>query len=211
MNARGFIFAVGLLSLGCASWAAESQSPVGKKFWIGSTSDRAQPISFISRAEVGFTRYGLALRAGQTFTIESAAQSGKNLQYRIAVDDGRTLFLDADDFERALFSPKRYRDQSEQAFGWEQHLFTGPPAPFLAKAAAAAKAARSASAAAGKENSPRPGVHIGITAAEALRSSWGRPDHVNRTITALGVDEQWVYPNGNFLYFENGILTAIQN
>jgi len=33
---------------------------------------------------------------------------------------------------------------------------------------------------------------------------------VNRTVTAGHVREQWVYPVG-YLYFDNGILTAIQN
>jgi hypothetical protein len=43
----------------------------------------------------------------------------------------------------------------------------------------------------------------------------GPPWHINRTQTASGSHEQWVYqwPEGGymgFLYFENGRLTAIQ-
>jgi hypothetical protein len=56
----------------------------------------------------------------------------------------------------------------------------------------------------------REGVSIGMTQADALASSWGRPEKVNRTTTVRGEREQWVYPGG-YLYFENGILTAIQN
>jgi len=52
-------------------------------------------------------------------------------------------------------------------------------------------------------------VEIGMTAAQC-RISWGSPNSVNRTITAYGVSEQWVYPGG-YLYFENGILRRIQN
>jgi len=53
-------------------------------------------------------------------------------------------------------------------------------------------------------------VLIGMTQDQA-RLAWGNPEKINRTITKLGVHEQWVYGGGNYLYFENGILTAIQN
>jgi len=61
-------------------------------------------------------------------------------------------------------------------------------------------------------------VWIGMTKEQA-RIAWGPPDEINRTITAGRVIEQWVYKpifwpyigKFNFLYFEDGILTAIQN
>jgi len=53
-------------------------------------------------------------------------------------------------------------------------------------------------------------VLIGMTQEQA-RLAWGNPEKINRTITKWGVDEQWVYGRHNYLYFENGILTAIQN
>jgi hypothetical protein len=46
---------------------------------------------------------------------------------------------------------------------------------------------------------------------EQARSAWGNPEKNNRTITKRGVHEQWVYGEHKHLYFENGILTAIQN
>lgn len=58
----------------------------------------------------------------------------------------------------------------------------------------------------------RPGVKIGMTPDEVVeKSNWGRPQKKNRTTTTHGISEQWVYGNGNYLYFENGRLTAIQN
>jgi hypothetical protein len=54
-------------------------------------------------------------------------------------------------------------------------------------------------------------VVIGMTAEEVLSIGWGKPNDINRTITAYGTREQWVYGNGNYLYFEDGILTSIQN
>ena len=55
------------------------------------------------------------------------------------------------------------------------------------------------------------GVHIGMTMQDVKDSSWGRPSKVNRTSTLNRVHEQWVYGVGSYLYFEDGILTAIQN
>jgi hypothetical protein len=55
------------------------------------------------------------------------------------------------------------------------------------------------------------GVEIGMTRERVLQSQWGRPQKVNTTTTARGTREQWVYGGGNYLYFENGILTTIQN
>lgn len=54
------------------------------------------------------------------------------------------------------------------------------------------------------------GVSIGMSQADAVASSWGRPEKVNRTTNAYGTREQWVY-DGSYLYFENGVLTSIQN
>jgi len=54
------------------------------------------------------------------------------------------------------------------------------------------------------------GVSVGMTADQVLRSSWGKPKSVNRTTTASGISEQWVY-GGGYLYFRNGVLTTIQN
>lgn len=56
-------------------------------------------------------------------------------------------------------------------------------------------------------------VWIGMTKEMAILT-WGEPDDINKTITACGVREQWVYERGGYkaqyLYFENGILTVIQ-
>jgi hypothetical protein len=49
---------------------------------------------------------------------------------------------------------------------------------------------------------------IGMTAEQA-RTAWGKPDGVNETITARGRFEQWIYGRGQYLHFENDILTSI--
>ncbi|WP_151839201.1 DUF4124 domain-containing protein [Acinetobacter ursingii] len=55
---------------------------------------------------------------------------------------------------------------------------------------------------------------IGMTSNQAERSKWGYPDTVNKTTTARGAHEQWVYRGAyksKYLYFENGLLTSIQD
>ncbi|MFJ5790313.1 hypothetical protein ACIP9G_09485 [Lysinibacillus sp. NPDC093197] len=55
------------------------------------------------------------------------------------------------------------------------------------------------------------GVRIGMTQEEVLLSNWGKPLDINKTTNAYGTSEQWVYRDFNYLYFEDGILTTIQN
>ena len=55
------------------------------------------------------------------------------------------------------------------------------------------------------------GAHIGMTPEEVVASSWGKPEKINRTTYANTTKEQWVYGSGNYLYFDDGKLSAIQN
>lgn len=61
-----------------------------------------------------------------------------------------------------------------------------------------------------KAKKKKEGVNIGMSKQDVLDSSWGRPSHINRTTTARGTREQWVY-DGNYLYFDADTLTSIQN
>ena len=54
------------------------------------------------------------------------------------------------------------------------------------------------------------GVRIGMSKQDVLDSSWGKPTKINKSVYSWGTTEQWVYPNYNYLYFENGKLTSIQ-
>jgi hypothetical protein len=56
-------------------------------------------------------------------------------------------------------------------------------------------------------------VRIGMNA-EMVRAAWGKPYRVNNTVSSSGTREQWVMHNdtdSSYAYFENGILTSIQN
>ncbi|MBN2890686.1 MAG: hypothetical protein JXL97_02355 [Bacteroidales bacterium] len=53
-------------------------------------------------------------------------------------------------------------------------------------------------------------IWIGMTS-QMTEFSIGKPEKINKTTTASGVREQWVYDNYDmYLYFENGKLVTIQ-
>ena len=93
----------------------------------------------------------------------------------------------------------------------QEYIFPRPPEEIYAeieKSAAQKKAKQAKAEAAWKA---RGGVKIGMTTAQVLKSNWGKPNNINRTTTRNGTHEQWVYGGHNNLYFDNGILTAIQD
>lgn len=113
--------------------------------------------------------------------------------------------------------PKASADERLRAIAFLREFHPKDAAPFEKigaslqaqadkKAAAEVKRAEVAEKARKKSE----GVSIGMTKEEVLASSWGRPQSINTTTYSFGVHEQWVY-GGGYLYFENGILTAIQN
>lgn len=53
-------------------------------------------------------------------------------------------------------------------------------------------------------------IDIGMTKEQVI-AGWGRPQSVNKMTTANGTRDQWVYNIKTYVYFENGICTAIQN
>lgn len=53
------------------------------------------------------------------------------------------------------------------------------------------------------------GASIGLNAEGVRKSCWGKPLHVNTTMTASHTHEQWVY-GGGYLYLTDGVVTSIQ-
>lgn len=51
---------------------------------------------------------------------------------------------------------------------------------------------------------------IGMTKEEIENGMWGKPDRKNVNEYSWGTTEQWVYENQGYIYFENGIVDAIQ-
>ncbi len=79
---------------------------------------------------------------------------------------------------------------------YAHEFVTEDPAKTKVKAAAECK----------RRGEPR----IGMTAAQAIATCWGKPERVNRTQTGARTSDQYVYPGGRYLYFQNGVLTSMQ-
>lgn len=50
---------------------------------------------------------------------------------------------------------------------------------------------------------------IGMTAEEVRASTWGSPKKINKDTYSWGVREQWVYGDGRYIYFQDGVVTSI--
>jgi hypothetical protein len=51
---------------------------------------------------------------------------------------------------------------------------------------------------------------VGMTATQVEATCWGKPGHVNRTHTAGGISDQYVYGDGRYVDLQDGIVTSIQ-
>lgn len=57
----------------------------------------------------------------------------------------------------------------------------------------------------------KPSAAIGMTKEQVRnKTNWGKPKSVNTTVSQYGTQEQWVYGDYQYLYFDNGKLTTIQ-
>lgn len=52
---------------------------------------------------------------------------------------------------------------------------------------------------------------IGMTKSQVEKCAWGKPDRKNISEYSWGIEEQWVYDGKGYVYFENGVVTAIQH
>ena len=53
-------------------------------------------------------------------------------------------------------------------------------------------------------------VSVGMTAQMVLEA-WGRPVSVNRSLTASGKSEQWLYAGAHYVYLQNDVVTEIHD
>lgn len=62
-----------------------------------------------------------------------------------------------------------------------------------------------------RELASKPPAAIGMTKKQVLNNTnWGEPNSINTTTNKYGTHEQWVYGDYQYLYFDNGKLTTIQ-
>lgn len=94
-------------------------------------------------------------------------------------------------------------DDKTTIFEYADYIYPSPPSEFLKSYWAKRPKEK-------QDSKPKPPPRIGMTEAQVLASSWGKPSSVNTTITAYGNSEQWVYGYGMYVYFRNGKVSAIQ-
>lgn len=67
------------------------------------------------------------------------------------------------------------------------------------------------SEAAAKKLAKKPNAAIGMSKSQVRnKTNWGEPKYINTTTNRYGTHEQWVYDDYQYLYFDNGKLTTIQ-
>lgn len=50
---------------------------------------------------------------------------------------------------------------------------------------------------------------VGMTREQALKTTWGAPEDINKHTYSWGVKEQWCYSGNRYIYLEDGIVTSI--
>ena len=145
----------------------------------------------------------------------STTPPGQEEAYRQLVAQGKKERAEAFAKERPkilaqmkqLVAARKYEAASKLA----NEYYDVDDAEFQKRLKEADDKASAAVAAAAKREAKKQGVSVGMTPEQVRNSSWGKPDHINRTTSVYGDREQWVYGLGQYLYFERGVLTSISS
>ena len=185
------------------------EAEVGKQYWI-----KANPKA-ISRIEFGseLGNYQIEDRFVVTndlkFTVTGWKLNEIEVPFlKVQFENGKNAYLPV----YALWKYKRkvfdnLFDGTEY-YDFREYLFRTNPDTALAEFR---KNATDKKLQAEAEYKAKGGVRIGMSKEEVLKSNWGKPQSINKTILANGTREQWVYGLKSYLYFTNDILTTIQN
>ncbi|HAV36107.1 MAG TPA: hypothetical protein DCX52_07070 [Massilia sp.] len=172
--------------------------------------------AFMDEEAFGSYRPGKPVGAEREALTRSPAATADFLNTRLFIEDPEALATQyAVEQERKAreAEEKRLAQQAQEA-QWaaakedRDRKLAANLATALAQAEAAEKAVHQERL---REIKRKGGVRLGMTPKQVRASAWGTPQRVNRTTNKSGVFEQWVYGNGGYLYFENGVLASIQN
>lgn len=193
----------------------------GKTFWYQPKPTASIKIKFFEPSKNGdapANQYGniFVVETETSFTV-TGYEHGQDDRYYLKLEfpDGKVGYLKV--YGLATGDPDEYPVIEHlypgkiDALDIEEYLFSRPPQEIFASEKKAAAERKAKQAKADAEWKARGGVTLGMTSAQVLNSNWGKPSKVNRTVTQNGTREQWVYGGNNYLYFENGKLTSIQN
>jgi hypothetical protein len=144
-----------------------------------------------------------------SFAMKKCAQDLNNADYKQLADSAevKARISDINDKTKNPTTRINQIEVLEKFFPNESKQFTTLKSTLIAENARSV--ASEAKAVKAKKRSE--GVSIGMSRADVLASSWGKPQSVNTTTNAYGVREQWVYGDRNYLYFKDGVLESIQH
>ena len=188
--------------------ANKASAFVGRTFWIKPNPQASFRIAFRDLARwSGSEKFYVT--SITSFTVSSIEMGENNERYaKVEFEDGKIGYLELEKTEYNIGSKKLkiipLIEANETINSYQEYLFQVPPDQFLAAYDARHNKQKNIT----KSSF---GVSIGMSAEQVLKSNWGKPKLVNKTTTTGGKTEQWVYGGNNYLYFSNGVLTAIQN
>jgi len=235
---RGLLFILSVFFLGCASTNTLTQTPslfqtgseldvmeykdplIGQKLWFVPDTKKLTclRIGFAKSPDYDGIKTKNLCYPTDTVTMKVIKKApGKgwperlNNYYRLKLKDGSILFIKERTLKKDFFFRRSSDIERLDTFFKEDPVLIKKK---IAKLEAAEKKRRkkreAQRKAQRKEIEARGGVLVGMTKAQVLSSSWGKPIEVNTTIMKGVVSEQWVYHGHNYLYFDNDRLTAIQ-
>jgi hypothetical protein len=180
---------------------------VGKKLWYVPGKDSITRLSFLTTKPEDSIKLILDddkfivdeqtyFEVTQVFAIRHEYASLDTYVAEVKFPDGKIGYLNISDLDN--FAYKGFKGSCQDC------LYTKSPQLVLAQERAIAEKTAA-------ERKLKGGVRIGMTREQAIASNWGKPSRINKTTSANGTREQWIYGGRNYLYFENGVLTTIQN
>jgi hypothetical protein len=205
-----------------SKWEKMHAAMIGKQFWLEAHKNGMDPLYFHGAGADGkLVDVWQTVFGPTTFTVIGFTVYEYNNYVKVTFVDGRAGFIkESFGFDRTgkLFDDQFDLGDKTRRYDFKNYLFSSAPETVFASERAAADQEREVAAAATRTakaaeavRKARGGVRIGMTMKQVRASSWGTPQDVHRMTSAQTVTEQWVYGDGNYLYFENGILNVIQN
>lgn len=188
----------------------KKMSAIGKKYWVYPKPGAMARIRFFDAPSFISRKFSVSEKT--SFEVQEFAWGKYHEEYfKIMFDDGRVAFIETSDLVyRVDHNPTIYRFTAREFESIYEEDTDVIRARLAAEDAKRSAEQRKKVKKAAAERKARGGVVLGMTKEQVLRSNWGKPSSKNRTIVKGLVREQWVY-DGGYLYFENDILTAIQN
>ena len=195
--------------------AQEVQDEIGKSYWVrGATASNQVFCDAPDFPELNCESKRFGPAQSERFTIEGVStahpRAREQAWFRVRFESGRIGYLNADTLRSHLFVPMRHQTTAEgnAATVWEL-FFNERPEFVIARLQQRAFEAQTQAARAQEERMERGAVRLGMTKQQVLNSAWGTPERINVTEFGPRQREQWIYSPGT-LYFEDGILTAVQ-